>query len=237
MPGRCSSSCARESPIRSSTSCAAVGSRSGLRTSGMVQHVHTIFGALGMSIADFEPVYLDFAAGAEALAHGEVEAQFQCPIPNKVMTDLAARVDVRVLPYDAGRVEYGGEGRVVLPADGDAHGRVPRTRGRRGAGRGRERAGHACAHVRGAVWMRLSARSSRMREELGRLNPLFAGLAELFAPLRAQGAAALEFGGVSLHRGALAAYQTAGLLCSSIVGPRKRRSGDDRDARSPSDLG
>jgi TRAP transporter TAXI family solute receptor len=65
----------------------------GLRTSGMVQHVRAIFGALGLTFADFTPVYLDFAAGADALAAGEVDAQFQCPIPNQVMTDLAARVD------------------------------------------------------------------------------------------------------------------------------------------------
>jgi hypothetical protein len=48
--------------------------------------------------------------------------------------------------------------------------------------------------------------------ELARLNPLFVGLADLFAPLRSQGAAALEFGGVALHPGALAAYRDAGLL-------------------------
>src|SRR5205807_1410467 len=70
----------------------------GLRTSGMVQHVHAIFGALGLSFADFTPVYLDFAAGAAALAAGEVDAQFQCPIPNQVMTDLANRIELRVLP-------------------------------------------------------------------------------------------------------------------------------------------
>ncbi len=50
------------------------------------------------------------------------------------------------------------------------------------------------------------------REELPRLNALFNGLAELFEPLRNQGARALEFGGVALHPGALAAYHAAGLL-------------------------
>src|SRR5207237_2555255 len=71
----------------------------GMETSGMVQHAHTIFGVLGMTFSDFTPVYLDFAVGAEALAKGEVDAQFQCPIPNKVMAELAARVDLRVLSY------------------------------------------------------------------------------------------------------------------------------------------
>src|SRR5258705_9208298 len=77
----------------------------GMKTSGMVQHAHNIFGVLGLAFSDFTPVYLDFAAGAQALAAGEVDAQFQCPIPNQVMTDLAARVDLRVLPYGAGELE------------------------------------------------------------------------------------------------------------------------------------
>ena len=49
-------------------------------------------------------------------------------------------------------------------------------------------------------------------DELGRLNPLFAGMAELFEPLATHGAAALEFGGVPLHPGALRAYREAGLV-------------------------
>src|SRR5262249_40371734 len=48
-------------------------------------------------------------------------------------------------------------------------------------------------------------------DELARRNPLFAGLTELFAPLRIEGPAALSFGGVSLHPGALAAYRATGL--------------------------
>ena len=49
-------------------------------------------------------------------------------------------------------------------------------------------------------------------DELGRRNALFTGLKDLFEPLRSQGPAALEFGGVTLHPGALAAYREAGLL-------------------------
>src|SRR5229473_1725346 len=74
----------------------------GPRTSGMVQHAHVIFGALGSGFSDFSPVYLDFAAGAEALAAGEIDAQFQCPIPNKVMSELAERVALRVVSYAPG---------------------------------------------------------------------------------------------------------------------------------------
>src|SRR5260370_7840587 len=71
----------------------------------MVQHAHGLFGALGMSFSDFSPIYLDFAAGGAALAAGDVDAQFQCPIPNAVMTDLAQRIALRVLPYWSGELE------------------------------------------------------------------------------------------------------------------------------------
>jgi TRAP transporter TAXI family solute receptor len=181
----------------------------GLRTSGMVQHVHAIFGALGLSFTDFSPVYLDFAAGADALAAGEVDAQLQCPIPNQVMTDLAARIDVAVLPYAPGQIE------TVMRA-------VPHYRAtvmRKHAIRGLEAdmaqlavvnvlATHA--RVPEPLVHAVVAAVLEQAEELGRLNPLFAGLADLFEPLRQQGPAGLEFGGVPLHPGALRAYREAG---------------------------
>ena len=49
-------------------------------------------------------------------------------------------------------------------------------------------------------------------DELGRLNALFSGIAELWQPLRSQGEAALAFEGVPLHEGARAAYRGLGLL-------------------------
>jgi TRAP-type uncharacterized transport system substrate-binding protein len=44
------------------------------------------------------------------------------------------------------------------------------------------------------------------------MNLLFKGLKDLFEPLRSKGAAALEFGGVPLHPGAIRAYREAGWL-------------------------
>ena len=183
----------------------------GLRTSGMVQHVHAIFGALGLSFSDFTPVYLDFAAGADALAAGEVDAQFQCPIPNQVMTDLAAHVVLQVIPYGPGEIE------TVMRA-------VPHYRAtviRKHAICGLE------ADVAQIAVVNVLATHARVPEpmvhdlvaaviaaadELPCLNPLFTGLQDLFAPLRQQGRAALEFGGVPLHPGAVQAYREAGLL-------------------------
>jgi len=183
----------------------------GPEKSGMAQHARVILGALAMSFADLTPLYLDFAAGAEALARGGADAQLQCPIPNKVMTALDARAEIRVLPYAASDLE------TVLRA-------VPfyrRTVMRRGALRALDKdvAQPAVvnvlvthARVAEATVREVTAAIFAAREELPRLNALFDGMAALFAPLRAEGAGALEFGGVALHPGAVAAYRGAGLL-------------------------
>ena len=183
----------------------------GLRTSGMAQHAVVILSALGMAVRDVEPHYLDFAAGAQALAAGAIDAQLQCPIPNKVMTELSERIDVRVLPYAPGQLD------TLLGA-------VPyyrRTVMRAGALRG------LTADVAQPAVVNVLATHARVDEvlahdvvtaviahaaELERLNPLFAGLDDLFRDLASGGRTQLEFGGVALHPGALQAYREAGLL-------------------------
>jgi TRAP transporter TAXI family solute receptor len=200
-----------ESPINSVADLRGRRVAVGMKTSGMVQHAHNIFGVLGMSFDDFTPVYHDFIAGAEALATGEVDAQFQCPIPNKVMTELSERIAVRVLPYAAGDLE-------ALMRTVSYYRRVTM---RKAAFRGLD------ADVQQPAVVNILATHARMSEtlvhdavaaivantdELGRLNPLFVGLKDLFEPLRSDGLAALEFGGVALHPGAVRAYHGAGLL-------------------------
>jgi uncharacterized protein len=183
----------------------------GPRTSGMVQHAHVIFAALGFGFSDIRPAYLDFAAGAQALAAGEVDAQLQCPIPNAVMTALAERIALKVLPYGPGELD------AVLAA-------VPyyrRTVIRAGAIRGLSADIAQVAVVNVLVTHPRVPRATVQSvvaaivagsDELARLNPLFAGLRALIEPLRLQGREALEFGGVPLHPGAIAAYRDAGLL-------------------------
>ena len=200
-----------QSPIRSLSDLRARRVAVGPRTSGMVQHAHGIFGALGMSFSQFTPVYLDFAAGAEALAAGDIDAQFQCPIPNAVMTDLAERVGLRVLPYGRDELER------VMQAVPDYR----RTVMRKGAIRGLDADLPQVAVVNVLVSHRRVPETTVCAaveaivascDELGRINPLFLGMSDLFRPLRSQGRAALEFGGVPLHPGALRAYREAGLL-------------------------
>jgi TRAP transporter TAXI family solute receptor len=183
----------------------------GPEKSGMAQHARVILGTLDTTFDDITPLYLDFAAGAEALVAGDADAQLQCPIPNKVMTDLAARVLIRVLSYAAADLS------TLLGA-------VPfyrRTVMREGAIRGLD------ADVAQAAVVNVLVSHARVaddtvrgvtsaifaaRNELPRLNALFDGMAELFNPLRTEGAAALEFGDVPVHPGAAAAYRAAGLL-------------------------
>ena len=183
----------------------------GPEKSGMTQHARVILGALGLTFSDFTPIFLDFAAGAEALARGEADAQLQCPIPNKVMTALAARVLLRVLPYAAADLD------TVLRA-------VPfyrRTVMRKGAIRGLDADVAQAAVVNVLVTHErvaedkvkdVTAAIFAARNELPRLNALFDGIGDLFTPLRSEGARALEFGDVTLHPGAIAAYRAAGLL-------------------------
>jgi uncharacterized protein len=183
----------------------------GPEKSGMAQHARVILGALGWTISDVVPVYLDFAAGADALARGEVDAQLQCPIPNKVMTALAERIAVRVLPYAPGDLDK------VLGAVSFYR----RTTMRKNAIRGLDAdVAQAAvvnvlvthARVADAMVRELASAIFAAREELPRRNALFDGLGDLYPPLRVEGVRALEFGGVALHPGAVAAYRDAGLI-------------------------
>jgi TRAP transporter TAXI family solute receptor len=183
----------------------------GPKGSGMEQHIHTIFGVLGISFDSFTPIYTSFADGADALIAGAIDAQFQPPIPNRVMTDLSQRADVRVIPYASGQLEkvlaqvpfYRGvtmEKNVFRGVVEDSaqlavvnvlvtHERVP------------EPIVHDMAR---AIVANLDA--------LPAMNPLFKGLKNLFEPLRSKGAAAFECGGVELHSGAAHAYREVGYL-------------------------
>jgi hypothetical protein len=175
----------------------------GPEKSGMTQHARLMLRLLGIEAT---PLYLDFAGGSVALEQGAADAQLQCPIPNRVMTELSERVAIRVLPYAPGQLDrllaavpyY----RAVMMRRGAlsgltedvaragvlnmlvAHARLP------------ERIAHKAAHAIAAG-----------ADELAALNPLFAGLGTL---LREAGAH--HAGEVGLHPGAAQAYRDRGLL-------------------------
>jgi TRAP transporter TAXI family solute receptor len=183
----------------------------GPKGSGMEQHVHTIFGALRISFDSFTPVHMSFAEGAEALIEAAIDVQFQPPIPNKVMTDLSERADVRVVPYAPGQLE------MVL-------GQVPFYRKvtmEKGAFRGVVEETQQVAvvnvivsheRVPESVVYRMAKSMIDNLDKLPSMNPLFRGLKALFEPLRSDGAAAFQFGGVPLHPGAARAYKEAAWL-------------------------
>lgn len=201
----------RESPIRTVGDLRGKRVSVGPATSGVAQHAHSIFGALGIAFTEFTPVFLDLASGAEALANGGIDAQLQCPIPNKVMTALDEAVSLRVLPYAPGELE-------IVLARNSVYSRATMRRGALRAldadvqqpgvvnvlvTHARQPAAEVAAVVRAIV---------SGADDLGRLDPLFAGIADLWAPLKTDGERALVFEGVPLHEGARGAYRAAGLL-------------------------
>jgi TRAP transporter TAXI family solute receptor len=183
----------------------------GPKGSGMEQHVHTIFGVLGISFDSFTPVHMSFVEGAEALINGAIDAQFHPPIPNKVLSDLSQRADIRIIPFAPGQLD-----KVLAQAPFYRAARVEK-----GAFRGVVEditqvgvVNVIVTHERipERVVYAMAKTIADNLDGLPAMNPLFKGLKNLFEPLRRQGAAAFEFGGVELHPGALRAYQETGWL-------------------------
>jgi TRAP transporter TAXI family solute receptor len=183
----------------------------GMKDGGMVPHAEAVFAALGIGLDDLERVYVDFADGAEMLAAGEVDAQFQCPIPNRVMIELSEHILVRVLTYDPQHLDAALK---AIPHD-------QRIVMRKGALRGLEQdvpqlgvlnllVTHA--RVEAATVQHVVGAIVRTATELGRLDPLFSDLAELLEMFTSRIQAAPEFGGAELHPGAARAYLDARLL-------------------------
>jgi uncharacterized protein len=177
----------------------------GMKDGGMAPHAEGVFAALGMGPSDLDRVYVDFAEGAEMLATGAVDAQFQCPIPNRVMNELSERILVRVLTYDPPHLDAALK---VIPHD-------RRIIMQKGAVRGLDQdvpqlgvLNLLVTHARldAATVQRVVGAIMLAAADLGRLDPLFAGLAELIETFRGERQAA-DFGGAGLHPGALRAYQ------------------------------
>ncbi len=183
----------------------------GPKGSGMAQHTEVIFKILGISFDGFTPVYLGFPEGAEALIAGEIDAQFQRPIPNQVMTELSERADIRVVPYAAGQLEK-------IISEVPFYRKVTMEKGAL-RGVAEDVAQVAVVNVivthenipEQAVYGMAKTIAGNL-DMLPELNPLFKGLKDLFEPLRSHGPGAFEFGGVPLHPGAIRAYREAGWL-------------------------
>lgn len=183
----------------------------GAKGSGMEQHVHTIFDVLGISFDSFTPVFMGFAEGAEALLTGKIEVQFHPPIPNKVLSDLSQRTDIRVIPFAPGQIDK------LLAQVPFYRPVVVQKDAFRGVVEDVTQIGVInviVTHERVAenVVHDMTKAIVDNLDKLPEMNPLFKGLKNLFEPLRSEGQAAFEFGGVALHPGALRAYREAGWL-------------------------
>ncbi|PPR11398.1 MAG: hypothetical protein CFH41_00980 [Alphaproteobacteria bacterium MarineAlpha11_Bin1] len=183
----------------------------GPKGSGMVQHIHTIFGALDISFSDFEPVYLSFLEGSEAIKNGYVDAQWQCPYPNVIMDDISQQQDVRVLDYSPADLKTIFE-KVEFY-------RLEKMPGGLFRGLDKNTDQVAVINVVGThartdpeIVRQFVTTMLNNLEELAVINPLFIGLDRLFEPIRLYGKAAIEFGGVHIHPGALDAYRDKGYL-------------------------
>lgn len=187
----------------------------GTKGSGMEQHIHTIFNVLGISFDSFTPVHMGFAEGADALIAGKIDVQFHPPIPNAVLTDLSQRADVRVVPFAPAQLDR-------LFAQVPFYRPVTVEKNAfRGVVEDIVQAGVInviVTHERvdeNTVYVMAKTIADNL-DKLPQMNPLFKGLKSLFDPLRTQGAAAFEFGGVALHPGAIRAYKEAGWLSSGM---------------------
>jgi TRAP transporter TAXI family solute receptor len=198
-------------PIRSVADFTGKRIAIGAKGSGMEQHIHTIFDVLGIPFDSFTPVYMSFADGAAALVDGKIDVQFHPPIPNKVLTDLSQNADIRVIPFAAGQIDK------ILSQVPFYRPVVVEKNAFRGVVEDATQIGVVnviVTHER--IPERIVEGMVKTMvdnlDTLPQMNPLFKGLKSLFEPLRSQGAAAFEFGGVPLHPGAVKAYEEAGWL-------------------------
>ena len=183
----------------------------GLKTSGMTPHAEAVFAAIGLGTDDVERVYVNFVEGARLLAAGEIDAQYQCPVPNQIMTELSERIAVRVLAFEPAQFEAGLK---AIPQDRP-------TIMRKGAVRGLDRdmpqlgvfnllMAHASADE--AMIQTVTQAIVDHAGELATLLPLFGGLPDLLQTMRAERCAGLQFEGVTLHPGAARVFSAAGYL-------------------------
>jgi len=181
------------------------------RDSGMFQHILTIFKVLGISFEDFDAHYLGFEEGAEALQAEEIDVQWQCPVPNPVMTKLAKQTDLRVLEYSPGQLE-----KVIDQVEFYRSSSLLKT-AFRGLTKDTKQVGVLnviATHERTSekLVFELVSEMVNNAEELGQKLELYAGLSSLFNELKSVGRKILEPDGVTLHPGALQAYKELGFL-------------------------
>lgn len=189
------------------------GRRVALGPEGRGQHNHVIniTNSLDMGMAGIEPVFAEFDEASEACLSGDVDAIWQIPVPNKIVTDLTAKHPMRILDYGPGQLE-------TLLADHPLyrHTIIPA-----GAFPGQERDTaqigvlNVCFTHAGAsedLIYQFVSTLVRETEMLGTLHHVYGKLGALIGEIKTEGIGVFEPGGVAMHPGALRAYKDAGYL-------------------------
>jgi hypothetical protein len=181
----------------------------GHENSGMVQHIHTIFGALGLSLDDIKPVYCHIGPGNQMLAAGEVDAQWLPPIPNIQFVELNRQTALKVLSFSPGQRET-----ILKKVPYYAEAMIPG-----GSIRGQDRDSTEIGVVNvlavniaddeETVYRRTRAILSHAND-LSRRNSLYRGLDKLLRESGKRIIPVLAQAGAPQHPGAARAYQEAG---------------------------
>lgn len=182
---------------------------------GQHHHVMNIAGSLGMGLGrgsgGIEPVFAEFDEASDALLTGDIDAIWQIPVPNKIVSGLAAKKPMRILEFGPGQLD-----RVLADHPLYRHAVVPA-----GLFPGQEtdteQVGvlNVCVtHATVTEELIYEFVSTMVRETgmLAGLHHVYIRLGDLIGEIETQGISVFEPGGVPLHPGALRAYKDAGYL-------------------------
>ncbi|MDX1484726.1 MAG: TAXI family TRAP transporter solute-binding subunit [Alphaproteobacteria bacterium] len=183
----------------------------GHRDSGMAQHALNMARTFGWGEDGVDFAFISTFDGGDALAEGEVDAQFQAPIPSTHFNELCARTPIKVLKYAASEIEAACD---AFPFY--SHATVP---GEFVPGQDVDLPAIGVLNVIVAATAAdpgfvetLTAAYIRRARDLEGMNPLFRGLEQLLAAARVRGKAALAPGDAPLHAAAAKAFRQAELL-------------------------
>jgi hypothetical protein len=183
----------------------------GHRHSGMFQHMLGIFEALDLPLSAIRPVHVHSNEGNRLLLDGEIDAQFQPPIPNPNFDSLAGQMPLKILTPSAE------ERRIVLdrmPLYGEVV--IPE-----GAFPGHDRDSTEIAVIniiavhgleREDMVFRLTRSIIEGADDLARRNALFGGLDALLKFAGHKLIPMLELLGAPLHPGSAHAFRAAGYI-------------------------
>lgn len=183
----------------------------GHRDSGMAQHALNMVRVFGWGDDGMDFAFISTFDGGNALADGEVDAQFQAPIPSTHFTELCERTPVKVLAYDNGEIEAACDqipfySPAVVPGEF-----VPGQSGDMAA-IGVLNVIVGATNCDAEFITRAVAAYIRRAKDIESMNPLFRGLEGLLARAKAEGENALAPGDAPLHPSGAAAFREAGLL-------------------------